>query len=427
MADLVLLHCADLHLNSPFLGLSKIDTEAAQQLREATFSSFRRLVDHAIDRGVDLFTVAGDVFDSSDHGLHTAVVFRDQLRRLSAAKIPCAVVAGNHDPLTSWRLATRLPEGCHLFADTPERWPVRRGDRTLAHVYGVSFARTAVRDNLARHLAALHRPDPGLHLALMHGNVGGAEGHENYAPCALDDLAQAPFDAWLLGHVHERRTLSDADPLVVYPGNSQGRSIREPGERGGLLIRFSEAGSPEVTFVPTAEAVWMRGETSIEGLTGLEELVERLDDDLDALVADQPETGAFVVRWRLVGRGALHGELTAGLDELLDTVRERRQSASPPLYIERLESRTQPLLDLEELRQQKGFVSMVLACADELDAEGANEALQQRFAELWDKPNLRRPLSGLRRRFERDPEQLQRLVRRAALLAVGTLSEGRGK
>ena len=199
MSTTRILHCADLHLDSPFLGLAELDEGAASTLRESTFRSFGRLVDHAIDQRVDLVTVGGDVYDSEDHGLRSAIRFRDELKRLSAAGIPCAVVAGNHDPLDSRRLRGDLPPGCKLFGSEPERWELDRprGERLV--VYGQSYPRAKMGDDLARRIIDRYEAGSGLQVAVLHCNVGAQGGHANYAPCSLSQLAAAPLDAWLLG------------------------------------------------------------------------------------------------------------------------------------------------------------------------------------------------------------------------------------
>ncbi len=428
MAEFRIIHCADLHLNSPFIGIGKLDEDVARQLRDATFTSFRQVIDEAISRHVDLVTVAGDVYDSSDHGLYTAVVFRDELRRLADAGIPCCVVAGNHDPLNSWRLAAKMPAGCHLFGDEVGCIPIRREEEVVAHVYGVSFPTSAVRKNLAQQIVAAHQPGPGLHLALLHCNLGSNSGHEDYAPCTEDELRRAPFEAWLLGHVHEQQTVSASDPLILYPGNTQGRSIREVGERGAALITIPHQGAPEIEFLPTASLIWLRGQTSIDGLEELEELVERIDDDFERLLTAHPDKSAFVVRWRLVGRGELHKQLATRLEELLETLRERFKHGPQMVWVEKLQRATQPPLDLNELRQQKGFISMVLACGEELAAGTApDDELLERFSVLLTSPKLKRPLGQLRSRIKEDPEFFQELAQRATMLAVGTLAEGGGK
>lgn len=50
--------------------------------------------------------------------------------------------------------------------------------------------------------------------------------HENYAPCALEQLVGQGYDYWALGHIDERVVLH-TDPNVVFAGNVQGRHTRE--------------------------------------------------------------------------------------------------------------------------------------------------------------------------------------------------------
>lgn len=53
------------------------------------------------------------------------------------------------------------------------------------------------------------------------------------------------YDYWALGHVHEHAILQK-DPWIVYPGNLQGRHIREIGERGAVLVTADETGIQSV-------------------------------------------------------------------------------------------------------------------------------------------------------------------------------------
>jgi len=55
-------------------------------------------------------------------------------------------------------------------------------------------------------------------------------GHENYAPCAIEDLTNKGYDYWALGHVHQASVLHEK-PHVVFPGNLQGRHARETGTK----------------------------------------------------------------------------------------------------------------------------------------------------------------------------------------------------
>ena len=52
--DFSFLHAADLHLGSPFVGIGKSNPKLQEHLQNAYFKSFRKLVDLAISRTVDL-------------------------------------------------------------------------------------------------------------------------------------------------------------------------------------------------------------------------------------------------------------------------------------------------------------------------------------------------------------------------------------
>ena len=82
--------------------------------------------------------------------------------------------------------------------------------------------------------------DPALfNIGLLHTSLNGRPGHEPYAPCSLDTLRSKGYHYWALGHVHQREEICRA-PWVVFPGNIQGRNIRETGAKGCTLVTVRE-------------------------------------------------------------------------------------------------------------------------------------------------------------------------------------------
>ncbi|RIE00640.1 metallophosphoesterase family protein [Cohnella faecalis] len=224
------IHAADLHLDSPFRGLDRADGAVRDRLRESTFAALRRLTALAKREKADFVVLAGDLYDASDRSLKAQLRLQRELEELTREGIGIFVVHGNHDPESGRQAKLALPEGVHVFgSDEVECFPAfRRDGRLAAHVYGISYPTPSVSDNLA--LRFRKREGAPFHLALLHGNVDGQPGHDNYAPCKLSELTAAGFDYWALGHVHDRRTVHEY-PHVVYPGNLQGRSIRETGRK----------------------------------------------------------------------------------------------------------------------------------------------------------------------------------------------------
>lgn len=108
-STLKFIHCADLHLDSPFAGLSETSAALAAFLRGATFSAFKNAVDCALRNQADFFLISGDVYDGEDRSVRAQLFFLEQLKRLSDAGIPSFTVHGNHDPLSGWELDRDLP------------------------------------------------------------------------------------------------------------------------------------------------------------------------------------------------------------------------------------------------------------------------------------------------------------------------------
>jgi DNA repair protein SbcD/Mre11 len=80
-----------------------------------------------------------------------------------------------------------------------------------------------------------------LHTALQ----GGCGEHANYAPCTLDELHAKGYDDWALGHVPEHKLWAGRS-TICFPGNLQGRGIRETGRRGAVMVTVAAGRPPQV-------------------------------------------------------------------------------------------------------------------------------------------------------------------------------------
>jgi DNA repair exonuclease SbcCD nuclease subunit len=95
--DFSFLHAADLHLGSPFLGLSSNDEELARRVAAASREAFEELVDQAICRQVKFVVIAGDIYDGDWKDTTIGHFFNRQMARLAREGIPVYKVRGNHD------------------------------------------------------------------------------------------------------------------------------------------------------------------------------------------------------------------------------------------------------------------------------------------------------------------------------------------
>ena len=179
------VHTGDLHLDSPFVGLTaEAPPNVAALLRESTILAWRNIVDLALAEQVDFLVVAGDAFERANRTLRGQLVFRDGLARLAEAGIASFVVTGNHDPLDGWEPSVTWPELAHRFpAHEVTAQPVVRDGTEIARVYGVSYHQRDITTNLAKRFQ--READAPYAIGLLHANVGGLEGAANYAPCTV--------------------------------------------------------------------------------------------------------------------------------------------------------------------------------------------------------------------------------------------------
>lgn len=246
--QLTFIHAADLHLDSPFKGLSEVPETIFPHIRNSTFHAFDSLIKLALEYNVDFVLLVGDLFDNEKQSLRAQVFLRDCFERLNQADIKVYLSYGNHDFLRGNIHAITYPENVYVFdSEQVSAFTYKKNGDPLAQIYGFSYETRAVLSNKAKEFNKKKKEIP-FHIGMLHGTLYGNKDHQPYAPFRLSDLRNKRFDYWALGHIHKRKILSDAPP-IVYPGNSQGRHRHESGEKGCYLVTLSKS-DVDLQFIP---------------------------------------------------------------------------------------------------------------------------------------------------------------------------------
>jgi DNA repair exonuclease SbcCD nuclease subunit len=411
------VHAADLHLDSPFTGITAQSDQIGNILFTATFKAFENLLDLCIEKRVDLLLISGDVYDSADRSLRAQLRFSDGLARLAAVGIHVFVVHGNHDPLDGWSTSIDWPDGIHIFGGTEvESIVVQKDGRPVATIHGISYTHQDERRNLAKQFK---KNDNRLfHIGLLHCNAGNNKEHAPYAPCDLQDLMDAGMDYWALGHVHKKCILSET-PCIVYSGNTQGRSIRETGERGCYLVTVDSNGQPRPEFRPIDAARWYVRRISIDGLSTINELDMALSDTCRSMREDSNGLPVFA-RIILYGRGRLYDALrvSGAIHELTERLREQELSESPIVWIEKIVNTCRPDIDIEKRKNIPDLLGDLLRISAEIrNAPNLPDTLTEPLKAFYTHPKGRKFLAPL------DAETLRHLLDDAERFCVDRLGE----
>ncbi len=297
------LHTADIHLDSPLKGLESHEDAPVEQIRGATRRAFDNCIELAIEESVDFLLIVGDLYDVDWKDYNTGLFFAGRMGMLNKAGIPVFIVSGNHDAVNQITKTMPLPDNVTLFS-AKKPHSIRLDDLGVI-IHGQSYGSRAVTENLALHYP---RHEPGfVNIGLLHTSLTGREGHEEYAPCTLDELKSKGYDYWALGHIHKREIVAD-DPWIVFPGNIQGRHIRETGPKGATLVTVTDGRITDVLEYELDVIRWVTCRvdlSSCETTTSVFEAVQQTFEAELALAGDKP----LAVRLILTGQCPVHSLL----------------------------------------------------------------------------------------------------------------------
>ncbi|WP_326541190.1 metallophosphoesterase family protein [Pseudorhodoferax sp.] len=334
------LHAADIHLDSPLRGLSAYPDAPAAQLRGATRAAFRQLIGTAIDERVDFVVIAGDLYDGDWPDFNTGLFFCAEMGRLQRAGIAAYVLYGNHDAESHMTRALRLPDNVFRFSAQACQTHVIEPLKVALH--GRSFKVRDTTENLVRGYA---EPLRGyFNIGVLHTALQGGYGeHAAYAPCTLEELHAKGYDYWALGHVHEYR-LWQGPSTVCFPGNLQGRSIRETGPRGAVLVTVDDVGHPPRVERLVGDVLrWEHLAVDVSACTTLEAVGLATGRQLAGLLQADAQVPR-ALRVTLQGTSPLHGELFQREAELRAHVLAEMAALGPErLWLEKVRLATRPL------------------------------------------------------------------------------------
>src|SRR3546814_91809 len=197
-----------------------------------------------------------------------------------------------------------LPGNVHVFG-TGKAATFTHGELKLA-VHGRSFKVAATTENLA---ASYPPPVPGMfNIGVLHTALEGNAAHANYAPCSLDELQAKGYQYWALGHVHEY-SVWQGDACVVFPGNLQGRNIRETGPRGAVMVNVDDQGRVEVERLLVDVLRWRRLDVDVSACISFAAVVHAIGGAMQGFLSEFAADMLLAVRVVVSGVTPVHGEL----------------------------------------------------------------------------------------------------------------------
>ena len=328
---LKLLHCADLHLDTPFCSRNAEQSEVRRRELRETFTS---LLQYVKREEIALVLMAGDLFDSTTVTRDTADFVAESFATVPSCRF--VIAPGNHDPYTEGGIYARTEFPSNVYIFTEPTWQSFSFPELNVTVYGYAFVKPQM--EACPFVGRIPDSTETINLLCAHGDVGNPL--SPYCPISLKDIAASGLDYIALGHVHYSEGLKkEGQTAYAYSGCLTGRDFGETGHKGALLIEIEKE----------------RGLADVKA-TGLRFSRRRYEDaELDVSGAADNTVLQEKIRALLTERGygadtllriTLRGSVSPSLRPQVRVLKEAFESR---LFYLEIEDATLPLLDADAL------------------------------------------------------------------------------
>jgi exonuclease SbcD len=242
-----IVHTADVHLGARHDDLG--DQASAQ--RERQFVAFVAAVELALAEKVDLFLVAGDLFDSNVQPRRSVERVASQLKRLAEARVRTVIIPGTHDVYDRASIYRAYDlKALSGSTATDDLVTVLTPEHRSAHlaacdviVYGPVFATKRAPHSPFRDLdVAGDERTATWRVGLIHGSIaipGKTERDE--VVITTDEIAASGLDYLALGHWHSAQQAKVGGVQYAYAGAPEAVALDQDRAGKVLLVELDES------------------------------------------------------------------------------------------------------------------------------------------------------------------------------------------
>ncbi len=324
-----IIHCADLHLDSPF---SSFGFQTAKLKRELLRGTFTSLILYARMEKADIVLLPGDIFDTDYVSRETVSMMVKQFEQTSECRF--VISPGNHDPYkeSSPYKHEKFPSNVYIFSS-----PVISKfsfDDIGVDVYGFAFTSEAMETCPIK--ADVELDGTKINILSCHGDMSSGS---KYCPITEQDIASSGFDYVALGHIHNSDGVcKTGDVYYAYSGCPEGRGWDETGSKSVIMMKAEKHDGvfePVFTRKQLTKRRYESGSLDVTGAVGNNEII----DAVNTLVKEKKYDTETSLR--VILRGELRSDAVLSEKVIADSIRGVG-------YVE-IKDETVPLLDTSEL------------------------------------------------------------------------------
>ncbi len=235
-----IVHCADMHFDTPF---SDLPSHIANIRRGELLTTFEKIIDKTAEFNADVLLIAGDVFENEYVSFQTVEFLKRCFAKIS--HIPVCIAPGNHDAIDENEIYNKIDLGenvtifgegigCVTFRD--------KGFRVFGHGFLNKHEDSSVWNSLTC------PDDEYVNIFVTHCNLPPYR-EERFAPISSEIIEKSGIHYLAAGHIHNHEGINKLGKTTyAYSGIPEGRKFDEAGEKGIIMGEVSFDGA-DLSFV----------------------------------------------------------------------------------------------------------------------------------------------------------------------------------
>ncbi len=287
------LHCGDIHLDTPFAGLSP---EKSEERRRGLRASFMKMMEYIRGAGINYVLISGDLFEAEFATNNTAELLAREFRNCPDTQF--IIAPGKSDCYLGNAIyeSKRLPDNCHVFdSEVMSRFDF---DEDKVRIYGWGFTTQSMLTNplLDQQVDDISK----INIVVGYADIDGALDSDS-CPIARADLKRFGADYYAFGSRHEGGDfVSLEDSMYGYSGALESIGFDNPGIGGAKLVVVKYNGgelSIDAKNMSFGHIAFKSEQVDITGVDTSNEIINRVS----RLVSDKKYGSETALRVELVG------------------------------------------------------------------------------------------------------------------------------
>jgi DNA repair protein SbcD/Mre11 len=347
MQKVKILHCADIHFDTPF---GELQPDIAELRREELRQTFATIIKLAREEEVKLLLLCGDLFDSKSVTKTTLDFVIRKLGEIPEVRV--FITPGNHDPYNGQSFYKLLswPSNVHIFGPQLEAVSI---EELNTIVYGAGFSSAHETSTIIKDIG-LVEPNK-INILAVHGDIVNGGQVSDYNAVNEEFIKNSSMDYIALGHRHSFSGINKVGKTYyAYSGCPEGRGFDELGPKGVIIGEICKY-HLQLKFKELCIRKYIEAEVNISGVNNYEELELAVRERLGLNGTDNRLHRALEEGQRNLHKIILTGELSEDFNLNSYVVQER---LSKLFFYVRVVDKTETAVDLKSLENKhslKGF------------------------------------------------------------------------